>query len=154
MLVDLLKENCGVDDEEIVLFRHTKDDVKVVKDCGASIEEWSAIQYVDDPKYDYRQNGKTKILAVIVAEEERDILYDVYRVGPTEVEGPRYSISSPELVESYRMRNRPNEKAFRVKFTSVPFDSRGCEVIGWRNRGICPVADSSTKFFSEIRVNS
>jgi hypothetical protein len=138
LLAELVRNETGAEYDEIVLFRHTEKDAEAVLKCGATIEEWTSIQPID-PKYDYRSNGQTKVLVVIVAYE----VFGVFRLVETEVEGPRFEISKEPLNESYRKRKKKNEAAFRMKLERIPFSKNAARVKGWEGKEIRTMASST-----------
>ena len=78
LLVDVVRQEFGVEHDEIVLFRHTKKDSDIVLKYCEDLDDWTACQPIG-AKYDYRMDGKTKSLVAIVVH----CIYRVFRLGDT-----------------------------------------------------------------------
>lgn len=147
-VVELVSRENGVAHEEIVLFRHANKDVEIVLDCHASLEEWTSVQPTGT-RYDYWDEGKTKILVVIV----RNRVFGVYRVTGIDAEGPRYSLASKQLIKSFLARNKKDVPARRFALERVDSSATGATVTGWEGKEINPVARSGGTLFWEIEVD-
>ena len=134
-----------------MFLRHSNDSTRFLAECGASIEEYTAIQPVGS-KYDYFRDPQHPIEAVAVIVEDK--VYSVFRVVGIERIGSSYEIASPNYVEFDRRRQRPARECRYFRLEQLPCSAVSRTVRGWERRTRTPVQRHEGSFFNEIEVDS
>lgn len=150
-LADTVSQETGIPIQQILLLRHSSENIRGLLRLGGTVEEYTALQPVDS-KYDFLHatKGRTRAVVVIV----HDYVYEVYEVTGVEAEGSAYSLASAAHHEFDLARDRPDRHVRR--FRLVPLLSRvvGQPIRGWEgSRTRTPVQRSDGAFFEEIEVD-
>ena len=132
-----------------MLLRHSTGSVQKLLSCGATIEEYTAIQ-PNGTYYDYRLPNKPEVQVVVVVVDEK--VYGVFRITGIEAEGTNYSLASPEYREFDRIRKKPELSARRYSLERIPSVVDGQPVTGWERRQRTPVQRADSGFFFNIEV--
>jgi hypothetical protein len=134
-----------------MLLRHSNDSTRFLAECGASFEEYTAIQPIGS-KYDYFRDPDSPIQAVVVIVDDR--VYGVFRIVGVSRSGSSYDIASPEYVEFDRRRDRPSRECHYFLLEQLPSSAIGRQVHGWEKRTRTPVQRHDDSFFDEISVDA
>ncbi len=148
-LVELVSKETSEDFTQIMLLRHSNDDMKKLKARGVSVEEYTSIQPTDS-KYDYWAQDRPRIRVVVVIVD--DCVSGVYRVRGVEREGNISSLSSNALQQFNKVRGRKDRRGRRFKMAQTPCAAINVKVTGWEGRQRIPVARSDKKLFFAIEV--
>jgi hypothetical protein len=111
-----------------MLLRHGTGRLKALRESGATVQEFTAIQVVNS-KYDFLRDGAVPIRAVAVIADDQ--LEAVYRVGAVEREGTTWSVASPAYQKFDRGQGFTEKPAKRFSLVSVPLPEVGRPVHGW-----------------------
>lgn len=157
-LVDLLqREQDGLKKDGILFLRHATREVELLETCGATLQEFTAIQPIRG-RYDFQLPGKPPVEVVVAI--VRDRVHAVYRVTGVLAEGPSIDICSPEYktFELQRRTARTSPKPIRLcrKYSLVAVQSGAdaADVRGWTGRAIMPVQRSDGSFFEKLLVSA
>lgn len=153
-LAELVSREAGCSLAQIMLLRHSNESVAHIRRCGATVEEYTAIQPVGS-KYDFFHPAfpPTAIVAVIVD----DLVFGIYRVLGVEAAG-RYGELGSDAYRRFdleRMRSEQKRATLTChRFTLQPLASTsiGLPVSGWKGRTRTPVQRQGSGFFDEIEV--
>lgn len=153
----LLQENEGLARDQLMLLRHAEKEVTLLKQCGATVEEFTAVQPVNDV-YDFLLPSRpaVKVVGAVVG----DRLFAVYEVGEVLAEGLSTAISSLEYqrFELSRRRDDGTQKPIRhcrkYALELLPSGALEACVTGWEGRTRTPVQRWDSGFFDEIEVDA
>lgn len=148
-LAKLASLETGLPISSIMLLRHSNESVAVLTNCGASIQEYTAIQPVGS-KYDFHRDPARSISAVIVV--VNDEVNALYKVVGVESSGTNYELATPQYAQFDRMRMKQPRHCHKFKLVPLPFSALGMPVRGWEHRTRTPVQRSTDSFFNEITV--
>ena len=149
-LTELVASETGLPVEALMLLRHSNDSTRFLFECGASVEEYTAIQPVGS-KYDYFRDPLHPVRAVIVI--VNDHVYAVFRVTGIARSGPNFEVASPPYIEFDRRRNKPSRNCHYFRLEQIPVSAVARRVIGWERRSRTPVQRFGDSFFNEIEVS-
>ena len=155
-LAELVSREAGCSLAQIMLLRHSNESVAHIRRCGATVEEYTAIQPVGS-KYDFFHPDFPPVSVLVVIAEDR--VYGVYRVLGVEARG-RYGELGSEAYKRFDLERQPDERK-RAKltchrFTLQPLASTaiGLPVTGWEGRTRTPVQRHGSGFFDEVEVGA
>lgn len=155
-LVDLLlQEQEGLKKDRILFLRHATSEVELLEACGATLQEFTAIQPTSG-RFDFQPAGRPAIEVVVAI--VRDRVHAVYRITGVLEKGLSIDICSPEYKAFEKSRKTSNGKPKPVrecrKYSLVVVQSgaTGAQIEGWAGREIMPVQRSHDSFFDTIRV--
>lgn len=151
LLNDLVASETKIPVAALMLLRHSNDSTRFLRACGASIEEYTAIQPVGS-KYDYFRDSSARVEAVVVIVEDK--VYGVFRVVGVVRSGSSYDIASPEYVEFDRRRAKAARQCHYFHLEQVPTSATGRQVHGWEGRTRTPVQRFGDSFFNQIEVDA
>lgn len=152
-LVDLVRRETGAQYSEIMLLRHSNDSISKLLACGATVEEYTAMQPTGS-KWDFWAEGKLPIDVVAVIVEKS--LYGVFRILGVEAVGTTFSISSSAHRRFDIERGKSERPARRFSLQRVPTPADSLAVTGWERKEISPVLRSKNPdgLFWKIEVNA
>ncbi len=133
-----------------MLLRHSNESTRLLSECGASIEEYTAIQPVGT-KYDYFRDPEHPMKAVIVIVE--DHVYAVFRVAGVLRSGTNFEVASPEYAEFDRRRDKASRNCHYFRLEQIPVSAVGRCIHGWEGRTRTPVQRIGDSFFNQIEVD-
>lgn len=157
-LVDLLmSENEGLSAGQLMLLRHAGKEVRLLKQCDATVEEFTAIQKVGD-EFDFLRPGFQPVSVVAVIVEDR--VYGVFRVGKVLAEGLSTDICSLPYrrFELARKKDdgtpKPVREGRKYELERLLSGATGKPVRGWDGgRSRTPVQRFGNSFFGAIEVD-
>lgn len=149
-LTELVASEAGLPVESLMLLRHSNESTRFLTECGASIEEYTAIQ-PRGSKYDYFRDPDRPIAGVIVIVE--DHVYGVFRIAGIVRSGTNFEVASPEYVEFDRRRNKASRDCHYFRLEQISVSAVGRHVRGWENRTRTPVQRFGDSFFMQIEVD-
>ena len=132
-----------------MFLRHGNDSVAELRRCGATVEEFAAIQPIAS-KYDYFHPRKPRISCVVVIVE--DHVYGVFRVLEIEASGPKYTVAGEAYRRFDSKRGDPSSKCHRFALQRLSSVATGLPVHGWEGRTRTPVQRNGNAFFSLVDV--
>ena len=149
-LVEVVSHETGITAEKIVLLRHSTDSVRVLRKCGATVEEYTALQPVGT-KYDFYRNP-ANLNQIVVAIVE-DHVYGVFKINGIARTGSNYDLASVEYILFDKSREKPPRHCHYFNLEAIPTSVIGQRVSGWETRTRTPVQRHGDSFFHEILVS-
>lgn len=149
-LTELVASEANLPIESLMLLRHSNESTRFLIDCGASIEEYTAIQ-PRGSKYDYFRDLEHPIRAVIVIVE--DHVYGVFQVAGIVRSGTNFEVASPEYVKFDRGRDKASRDCHYFRLEQIPLSAVGRRIRGWEKRTQTPVQRFGDSFFKQIEVD-
>lgn len=135
--------------EAIMFLRHGNDSVAALRNYGATVEEFTAIQPIAS-KYDYFHPRKHQVSVVVVIVE--DHVYGVFKILRIEATGTNLSVASQEYRRFDSERGKPTRKCHKFLLQRLSSVATGLPVHGWEGRTRTPVQRSVDSFFAEVEI--
>jgi hypothetical protein len=148
-LVDLIERETEATADSIMLLRHGNDSVALLRQHGATVEEFTAIQPIAS-KYDYFHPDRPPVFVVVVIAD--DHVYGVLRVMGVEAEGTNYTLASEAYASFDAARGKPELPCRKFLLRRMASTTTGLRVRGWEGRWRIPVQRFGDAFFQEIEV--
>lgn len=148
-LAALISLENKVAEDKILLLRHGNARVAKLRKCGATVEEYTALQ-PKDSTYDYWHSKKTPISLVCVIVDDK--AYGVYKVNGVQAEGLKEKLASAKYLEFDSGKSKLLHRRFAL--LEVPSLAVGQIVSGWAGRTRTPVQRQGNEFFDEVSIGS
>ncbi|MCV2366439.1 HNH endonuclease [Paucibacter sp. DJ1R-11] len=149
-LAALISSENGVAKDAILLLRHGNDSVAALRKCGATVEEYTALQPIES-KYDYWHPKRPRISFVCVIVDDK--VYGVFKVTGVQAEGSSKDLASAEYLAFDSGKSKRLCRRFALH--EVPSLAVGQRVSGWeRGRTRTPVQRLGNEFFGEVSIGS
>jgi hypothetical protein len=150
-LVDLVRQETGANDSEIVLLRHFNSIDRLVE-LGGSLDEFTALQPTGT-KWDFWADGKPRIQIVVVI--VHNVVSAVYRVFGVEAEGTFDALATHALRQFDIDCNlyKKDQPTRRFKMIPVPCTATNATITGWEGKERNPIIRSNAGFFQKIKVD-
>ena len=132
-----------------MFLRHGNDSVAALRNYGATVEEFTAIQPIDS-KYDYFHTRKPQISVVVVI--VNDHVYGVFTILGVEATGTNLSVASPEYRRFDSERGKPTRECRKFLLRRLSSIATGLPVHGWERRTRTPVQRNTDSFFAAVEV--
>lgn len=150
-LAELIRQETGVDSAQTMFLRHTNSSLMLLRQQGASVEEYTALQPIGS-RFDFLRGGTTPTSLVVVICNDK--VFGVYRLDGVDATGLTDQICTPEYRAFQQARGKPSRMSRRFRLLPLPSGSIGAKVSGWEGREIAAVQRGGDGFFEEIEVDA
>jgi hypothetical protein len=150
-LADLVRRETGVAFENLMLLRHSTENIDALRACGGTVEEYTYLQPTGS-KYDFLADGKPPANVVIVIVDDR--VYGVFRVLAVEAEGMTSALATPAYRQFNREGKRSDRDSRRFRLERLTSSADGATVTGWGGKEIATVLRNHTTMFDAIQVDA
>lgn len=133
-----------------MLLRHASKKIKNLLACGASVDEYTAIQ-PPDSKYDFWHRNKRKAQLVVVIVYDR--VYGVFEISGESRVSKEFSIASPEYVRFKNKTKDPERDVKKFHLSRIHSRAENSTISGWESRSLTPVQRFDGGFFKEILIS-
>ena len=150
--------------EQIMLLRHSSDEMERVLKAGSNLAIYTALQFTGK-KYDFHKYSPKITLVAVVArnfDRKRDEVCEVFAVGEHHKSGTILTLVTAAHLE-FELANREEERrkgkistdrpARLFDLTPLPSVAVGCEVTGWAGREISTPTRHGSLIFGELTVD-
>lgn len=147
-LAEFVAREQGCEVREVFLLRHAGNRVKLLRQAGGTIREYTAIQTT--AKYDFLIDPNPARVVVVIVQDRVDC---VYRVGGVVRHGMTGELGSPAFQAFERSQNPVLVPAKEFDLTDVWSEALGRKVAGWERRERTTTQRSDGGFFHEVAID-